>query len=207
MVEKRNSEFRSDALAKLKGNWIRATLCCAICFATFMVIAMILVEIAPNASFPILGTLMTYMLSVYFYKLTCGRISGGVFSEMLGSKGDGDWFFAYWLADIFTALWALLLIVPGIVKHYSYAMTLYVAMDKGLKGNAAINESMRIMKGHRMRLFKMDVFFYILSMLSVLTFGVAMFWIYPWWKVSKANFYLDLKSLEAEQPVLAGVAE
>ena len=65
--------------------------------------------------------------------------------------------FTMLLQGIYTFLWALLLIVPGIIKYYSYRMTMYVLHDNPeLKYNGAIERSMQLMKGHKMKLFLLD---------------------------------------------------
>lgn len=58
------------------------------------------------------------------------------------------------LMGIYTFLWTLLFIIPGIVKSYSYAMTPYIlAEHPELTVNQAITESRRIMQGNKGRLF------------------------------------------------------
>ncbi len=95
------------------------------------------------------------------------------------------------LATTYTYLWMLLLIVPGIIKGYSYSLTPYLVYDKGLTNNAAIEESMRLMKGHKMRLFSLD-FGYCLLMIVLLITIVGWLWVLPKWQVARANLYNDL---------------
>jgi uncharacterized membrane protein len=52
------------------------------------------------------------------------------------------------LTALYTFLWSLLLIIPGIIKQYSYSMTPYILKDyPGLQYNAAIEASMTMMQG------------------------------------------------------------
>ena len=61
---------------------------------------------------------------------------------------------------VYIFLWCLLLIIPGLIKSYSYAMTPYILKDNPeMKNNAAIEESMRIMNGHKLELFLLDLSF------------------------------------------------
>lgn len=61
------------------------------------------------------------------------------------------------LSGIYTFLWTLLLIVPGIIKGLSYAMALYIVSDNPEIGcDEAIERSMAMMRGHKMRLFLMQ---------------------------------------------------
>lgn len=65
------------------------------------------------------------------------------------AKGYHDFtriFLTMFLKGVYTFLWALLLIIPGIVKSYSYAMTEFILADRpDLAYNEAIEESMRLM--------------------------------------------------------------
>ena len=97
------------------------------------------------------------------------------------------------LSSVYQFLWMLLLIVPGIIKGYSYALTPYLLKDHPeLKFNAAIEESMRLMSGNKMRLFLLDLSFIGWFLLGLITFGIAFLWITPYWNTARAAFYEDL---------------
>ena len=71
-----------------------------------------------------------------------------------------DGFCMNFLQGLYTALWTLLLVIPGIVKTYSYAMTPYIMSEHpSLTANEAITESRRIMNGNKWRLFCLDFSF------------------------------------------------
>ena len=62
-----------------------------------------------------------------------------VFSEF---DRFGDGFAQRFLVNLYVALWSLLLIIPGIVKSLSYAMTPYImAENPGMRANDAIARS------------------------------------------------------------------
>jgi len=66
----------------------------------------------------------------------------------------GDGFCMNFLVGLFTFLWSLLLVIPGIIKQYSYAMTPYIlAENPGMTATEAITESRRVMDGNKWRLF------------------------------------------------------
>ena len=66
----------------------------------------------------------------------------------------GDGFCMNFLVGLYTLLWTLLFVVPGIIKTYSYAMTPYIlAENLGMTATEAITESRRIMDGNKWRLF------------------------------------------------------
>ena len=66
----------------------------------------------------------------------------------------GDGFCMNFLVGLYTLLWTLLFIIPGIIKEHSYAMTPYIlAENPGMTATEAITESRRIMDGNKWRLF------------------------------------------------------
>ena len=80
----------------------------------------------------------------------------------LFSQKDRLWdgFCMKFLQGLYIALWSLLLVIPGIVKTYSYAMTPYIMSEHpSLTANEAITESRRIMNGNKWRLFCLDFSF------------------------------------------------
>lgn len=80
-----------------------------------------------------------------------------------------DGFLMNFLVGLYTLLWMLLLIIPGIIKTYSYAMTPYILSEHPeLSPNDAITESRRIMDGNKWRLFCLEFSFIGWMLLSVL---------------------------------------
>lgn len=95
--------------------------------------------------------------------------------------------------DILIALWSLLFIIPGIIKSFSYSMSYYILIDDpNISANDARKKSMEMMKGNKWRLFCLEFSFIGWALLSLLTFGILMFWIAPYIEVAKAKFYLSL---------------
>lgn len=98
----------------------------------------------------------------------------------------------------YITLWYFLLIVPGILKTFSYAMTKYVQIDHPDWGaNRCIEESMRLMKGNRWRLFKLAFSFIGWILLLVLVApiglsGLAMLFLVPYPSTAFACFYRQL---------------
>ena len=98
------------------------------------------------------------------------------------------------LVSIFTFLWTWLLIIPGIIKAYSYSMTPYivkdmVASDKQVGATDGINASKELMKGHKMALFIFDLSFLGCNILAAITCGLGYLWVTPYYQTAKANFY------------------
>ena len=106
------------------------------------------------------------------------------------------------LVNIFTQLWTLLLIIPGIIKGFSYSMTTFIMIDNPNMGyTKAITESRRIMNNHKWNLLSLFASFiplYLLGVLvTILTCGVGLIsflWIYAYIQISFAHFYNSIKS-------------
>lgn len=97
------------------------------------------------------------------------------------------------LTSIFTFLWSLLLIVPGIIKSYSYSMGMYILADNPqMDGNTALKKSIEIMRGYKWKLFCLDISFIGWYILALLTFGILSFWITPYHEAARAEFYCNI---------------
>lgn len=106
--------------------------------------------------------------------------------------------FTMLLMGLYTFLWALLLIIPGIIKYYSYSMTYYVLHDNPeLKYNGAIERSMELMKGNKMKLFLLDLSFTGWFILGLLTACIGLLWVCPYWLSTRAAFYCNLLEEES----------
>ena len=100
---------------------------------------------------------------------------------------------------VYVFLWSLLLLIPGCIKSYSYAMTPYILKDSPeMKNNAAIEESMRMMDGHKLELFLLDLSFIGWAILSILTCCIGFLWLVPYMNMARVNFYEDLKKASVE---------
>jgi len=107
---------------------------------------------------------------------------------------------AYFLIAIFTFLWLLLLIVPGIIASLSYAMTFYIiAEDEKITSLQAIDKSKKMMDGYKWKLFCMSMRFFLWALLCILTLGIGFLWLMPYASVSMTKFYEDLKRMELEE--------
>ena len=104
-------------------------------------------------------------------------------------------FCALFLVNLFTFLWTLLLIIPGIIKAFSYALTPYIIMDEPeLTARQAITRSCEIMQGRRWKLFCLYLSFIGWGILCLLTFGIGFLWLVPYMNASIAAFYEDARA-------------
>ncbi len=98
------------------------------------------------------------------------------------------------MTSIFIGLWSLLLIIPGIIARYRYAMVNYIMIDNPELGVfGAIKRSKEIMVGHKMDLFVLHLSFIGWLLLSALTLGILMLYVTPYMNVTYANFYNSIK--------------
>ena len=95
------------------------------------------------------------------------------------------------LRDLFTALWTLLFIVPGIIKHYEYLMVPYIlAENPDMSQHQAFAISKRMMQGQKMDVFILDMSFLGWKILEGLTFGIAgIFYVEPYYQATLAELY------------------
>lgn len=97
------------------------------------------------------------------------------------------------MVTIFTLLWSLLLIIPGIIKSYAYAMSYYIALDNPGKSTLdCITESRKLMKGYKWRLFCLHISHIGWFILIVLTLGILSFWVMPKYRQANYEFYLHV---------------
>ena len=116
----------------------------------------------------------------------------------------GDGFCMNFLTGLYTLLWSLLFLIPGIIKTFSYAMTPYVlAEHPGMTANEAITRSRQIMDGNKWRLFCLSFSFIGWSLLcaapAILTLGVV-----SGMAVSTGNLAVFLLMLPASIPTFVG---
>ena len=95
------------------------------------------------------------------------------------------------LRDLFTTLWSLLLVVPGIVKHYEYLMVPYIiAENPAMDYKEAFQISKQMMDGEKMEAFIMDLSFIGWYLLRAVTCGLlAIFYVNPYVQASFAEMY------------------
>lgn len=193
-------EMKAAAKAQLNCKWLLTT-------GVLVVGALILSAV----SFTIIGSLLltgAIEFGYCAYLITVTRNKDSDFGKLLsGFNRFGDVCITGILKWLFTGLWSLLFVIPGIVKSYSYAMTMYIMQDHPeLSGNDAITKSRQMMDGHKFDLFILDLSFIGWYLLGSLTFGILIiFYVEPYRQVTRTNFYeqlrMDYEGLTAPQEV------
>ncbi|MBA1393481.1 DUF975 family protein [Bombilactobacillus bombi] len=105
------------------------------------------------------------------------------------------------LTYIFVFLWSLLLIIPGIVKQYSYSQASYIFKDltdqnpnSDISYFDCITRSRQLMKGQKWRLFVLQLSFLGWEILNLIVLGFGSIWLKPYENATYAAFYKDLSA-------------
>lgn len=221
MTNYSRAEMKASAKSALKGNWKTAiiALLLAILIPSFVLgivesIFGAYIEICENAGAADTVSLITSISSLIstgvgiliigpltvgfsFFGLRLVRgweVSSTLPYRVFSAQNYGRITLTFFMMQLFIFLWSLLLIIPGIVKSFSYAMTPYILMDHPEMGwREAITESRRMMDGHKGRLFVLMLSFILWGLFVVITLGIGVLYVAPYMEATTANFYRALK--------------
>lgn len=213
---KTNQEFKNAAQASLKGNWA------PVLVATIIMISVIFIFMGPYSALstlavngktvPVTFAAISYAMFAFGSLLVFSPMSVGYSYALyqLQSAGDqrvtGNTFrngfrpylrnvWGMFLMGLFVNLWSLLLIVPGFIKMYAYALTPYILIDHPeLSANQAINLSKKMMKGHKFDLFFLHLSFIGWGIISIFTLCIGLIWLVPYMTTAQAAFYQEVKN-------------
>lgn len=189
------AELKAQARAQLgggifKNEWLTAL---AVCFIA-MAICSAAGGLLPGVGALILSGPMTYGVAYVFLKQSRDGQAMNVADVFRGFPEDfGGTLLLGLLSSLFTFLWGLLLVVPGIVKAYSYSQAFFVKVDRPeYDWRACMDESIRLMDGHKMDLFILDLSFLGWYIVGALCIGVGTLWVYPYHMAARTKFYEEL---------------
>jgi uncharacterized membrane protein len=180
------------ARESLKGKW-------GLAIGTLVVYIIISValQIIPYVG-PIVSLLISgpFSLGLAYFSLSISRNQNAKLEQIFqGFTNFGTALGAYLLMLLFIILWALLLIIPGIIAAISYSMTFYIlADDHSIGAMEAIDKSKKMMDGYKLKYFYLLLRFFGLGLLCILTLGIGFLWLIPFMQVSSAKFYDDVKA-------------
>lgn len=144
-------------------------------------------------SLVITPSLMLAMADIYL------RLSDGIspqFADLFARFSD------FWaalkvmlLSGVYTFLWSLLLVIPGIVKALAYSQVYFIlAENSGLSAKEVLRRSEAMMIGHKAEYFMLNLSFIGWMILGPFTFGILYLWVIPYYEATMANYYRDLKN-------------
>lgn len=180
------------ARESLKGKW-------GLAIGTFVVYLLISVVLQ---IIPIVGLIASLIISGPFalgwavFGLSISRNQDAKLEQIFqGFNNFVTALCAYLLMILFSLLWMLLLIIPGIIAGISYSMTFYILADDNSIGVMdAIDKSKKMMDGYKWKYFCLCLRFLGWALLCILTLGIGFLWLMPYMQVSMAKFYDDVKA-------------
>ena len=208
---KKNQDYKNAALSVLKGNWAPAVVCSIVYVLIAVVISVFQPSVATDDG--VTGTQgamsLVYMLLYIFVMLPIilgmyqtfnvlytdgdNKLTSNMFKLAFGAYGRN--LAAMLLMSVFTLLWTLLFIIPGVIKTIAYSLTPYILKDfPELTPNQVINLSQKMMKGHKLDFFCLVLSFLGWALLCILTLGIGTLWLSPYVYTSFAAFYQDVKA-------------
>ncbi len=186
-----NNELRNNARETL-GNgifnsvWVSSAVACFL-FSIILSVS----SFFPLGAVIVSGPLF-YGYARYFYNLTrrnhceIGDLFSGFNECFLES------FLLYLIQGIYTFLWTLLFIVPGIIKSYAYSMATFLQQRNGFSWKTCLDDSQKYMDGHKWQLFCLDLSFFGWYILGTLFFGVGIFFVYPYHTTARTQFFASI---------------
>lgn len=100
------------------------------------------------------------------------------------------------LIYLYIFLWSLLFIVPGIIKTYSYSMTIFIkAENPNISPSRAIELSKAMTNGHKAELFYLHLSFIGWFLLSGLTYNIlGIVYVFPYFYAAQTFAYEEVKA-------------
>lgn len=195
---------KESAKIQLKGRWGEAII--AFVLVSIAMVAMSFVSLLPFVGWIItliLGGVWPLGIAIYSLRfanmemVSTGEIFEG-FNNLITA------FCVYFLMGLFTLLWSLLLVVPGIIKGISYSMSYYIlAENPELSALEAINKSKQITQGHKWEIFVTHLSFMGWAIVCSLTMGIGYLWLVPYINITMANIYNQLNDKEVATAKMA----
>lgn len=99
------------------------------------------------------------------------------------------------LIGLFTTLWTLLLIIPGIIAALKYSMAILIMIDGEEDPMQCILKSKAMMKGYKWDYFKFLLSFFWWCLLIVPTLGLILIYLEPYMLTSQVLYYEELKKI------------
>jgi len=140
---------------------------------------------------------LSYGMTAYYIRLTRSENPGvkDLFYYFSSGRKSIKVILTQVLIAIFTFLWMLLLIVPGIIKGISYMLTPYIIYDNPkLRPLEAITLSRKMMDGYKWKAFLLALSFIGWFILVIFTLGLATFYVTPYLSATFAEFYSEVKN-------------
>jgi len=98
------------------------------------------------------------------------------------------------MTGLIITLWALLLIIPGIIAGYKYSMVPYLLSENPeINGVQARKLSAEMTDGQKLNIFELDLSFYGWLLAGTICFGIGKIFVIPYVEATKAELYITLR--------------
>lgn len=140
------------------------------------------------------------MLGVAFIYLRFIRKEKYEYDDLFdGFKHFGSACITYLVMIVFILLWAVLLIIPGIIAALAYSQTFFLLADNpSLRPLEALKKSKEMMMGYKWQYFRFICRFIPWLILAVIPLCIGLLWFIPYFITAQAHFYEKLKSNEKQ---------
>lgn len=138
-----------------------------------------------------IGNLIRIGANRFFIQNRSAMPGMGVVFDGFRSGHYGNLVITMFLKDLFTTLWTLLFIVPGIIKGLEYMMIPYIlAENPGMDRKEAFAISKRMMDGEKWNAFVLQLSFIGWMIVGAITCGLAgIFYVTPYMEATYAELY------------------
>jgi uncharacterized membrane protein len=190
-MKKENAILMREARESLKGKWGIAVGAAAI----YIIINAVISSLKGTGSVISLLISGPFAVGVSIFALSISRGKEAKIEQLFeGFRKFARPLAAHLLMVLFTILWTLLLIVPGIIAGISYSQTFFIlADDQAISARDAIKKSKSMMYGYKWKYFCLGWRFFGWCLLSMLTLGIGLLWLLPYMQVSMAKFFDDIR--------------
>ncbi len=159
--------------------------------------------------FASIGSLVTFLLTgtltvgaARFFLNLINRTEPGIEDLFSAFKNYGNTLVLGLLTMLYTFLWSLLLIIPGIIKSLGYFAAPYIlAEHPEIKASEALRMSEEMMKGHKKELFLLGLSFAGWFLLSILTLGIGIIFLQPYYQTTMAEFFNEISGNNYEKHI------
>ena len=201
-------EYRSAAWNSLSGNWTPAVLAALV---YFLIVAAVSSSSYVPLIFPSVSSMISCVSSIgsilLVFPLTVGvyyavrrfYLDGddNIMSNMFSGAFDGYLrnVGTMLLYGILIVLGCFLLLIPGFILSLAYAFVPFLIKDCPETGISYIlTKSRTMMKGRKWQLFKLQLSFLGWILLGIVTCGIGLLWVMPYYWAAIVAFYEDAKA-------------
>lgn len=194
-------ELKSNSKDQLRGNW-------GLAIITILVYSLIIsifgysdsiynnnIEIILDLSSLLLSGVLTLGISKFLLNLT-KKDSSAKFADLF--SGFNVYFKTLGLnilLGIIIVIGTIFLVVPGLIFALMFSQTFFILSEDNEKGIIqCLSESREMMIGYKFDYFVLMLSFLGWWLVSALTLGIGALWVYPYQKLTEANFYLEIKN-------------